>query len=282
MTIVAVTGDCSTTTSLALAAAWPRPGSLPDLGRDRPAARGESDRDRGAGLDGVLVVEADPAGGCLAGWLDCPATPSLTTIVSNVGDDRRAAMATIAAMVHRSDAGIDFVSCPARSLAAHRAVDEAAAIVLPTLAGADVVAIADVGRHRIGAPAAAVAMAATVVLVHRQRSASAGAAAVGLERLVEAVEQLASTPGTLVLALIGDAPFDPAEIAGFVDDSVPGAVERTVTIADDALSAAVLAGRRGVSERRLARLPLMRSAAVATGTIYDVTIDGAGLVGAIP
>ena len=60
MTIVAVIGDCTTTTCIALAAGWP--------GRRR------------------LVLEADPSGGSLAGWLDTPSSPSLATIVAN---DRR-------------------------------------------------------------------------------------------------------------------------------------------------------------------------------------------------
>ena len=61
MTIVAIVGDCTTTTCVALAAGWPVD-------------------------DEVLILEADPSGGSLAGWLDTPNSPSLATIVANVRD----------------------------------------------------------------------------------------------------------------------------------------------------------------------------------------------------
>lgn len=258
MTIVAVTGDCATTTSLALAATWPQD----------------------AGVDGdelVMVVEADPDGGCLAGWLDAPATPSLATIVAATGSDGRV-LQTIATMVHHTVSGIDVVTCPPRALAAHRAVDEAGVDVLPALARADVLGVTDVGRHRPGGPAAALELAATIVLVHRQRRDSPGAAAVRLERLAESVEMFGSTSSVLVLALIGDRPFDPGEIVSFVDGTAPGAVDGVVTIADDPLSAAVLAGRRGTSKRRMQRLPLLRSAGRAAVTIRDLTYGHAELL----
>ena len=63
-----------------------------------------------------------------------------------------------------------------------------------------------------------------------------------------------------ILAVIGSAPFDPAEIGAFVDESVPDTVRTTVAIADDPLAAATIAGRAGVSAKRLRRLPLMRTA----------------------
>ena len=50
MTVIGVVGDAATTTSVALAVGWP-------------------------GDDDVLVIEADPNGGSLAGWLDTPVTP---------------------------------------------------------------------------------------------------------------------------------------------------------------------------------------------------------------
>lgn len=249
MTLVAVTGDCATTTSLALAACW----------------TGEE----------AIVVEADPSGGSLAGWLDTPASPSLATIVANVGRREHDVPTTLLSLTHSSNSGIRFVACPSKALAAHRAVAEAAAVVLPALGRADEVAIVDVGRHRVIEPSAAVALASTVVLVHRQNAASAGAEAVELERLVESVEQLATAPGALVLALIGDAPFDPADISTFVDDAAPGAVDRVVVIAEDPLSAAVFAGRRGVSARRLLRLPLLRTAARAADVVRELTVDSA-------
>ncbi len=88
-----------------------------------------------------------------------------------------------------------------------------------------------------------------------------------LERLVELVERLGPTAPTLMLAVVGTEPFDPAEIAAHVDTCVPGALAEVVTLADDPLAAAVLAGRAGVSASRLRRLPLMRSAANAAARL---------------
>jgi MinD-like ATPase involved in chromosome partitioning or flagellar assembly len=238
VTVIAVVGDAATTTAVAIAAGWP-------------------------GGDEVIVVEADPGGGSLTGWLDAPAHPSLATIVANAGADRdaRAILDNVGAMARRSDSGVRFVANAVRGRAAHRAVDEAAAAVFPVLARAPVTVIADVGAHRAGsAPSPALRVADVVVIVHRQASASAGAATVRVERLVETVEELAHLDAVFLLAVIGRTPFDPAEIGVFVDRSVPDTVRSTVTVSDDPLAAATIAGRAGVSAKRLRRLPLMRSA----------------------
>lgn len=246
MTIVAVVGDCTTTTSVALAATWPLD-------------------------DETVVVEADPRGGSLAGWLDTPASPSLTTIVSNVGSSPAAPMATITSMAQRSASGVRFVAAPLRTVPARRAVEEAATAVVPALARADIVAIADVGADHHGSPF--VRSAAAVVVVHRQAAASAGAAAVRLERLTESIEQLAGTD--VVLAVVGDRPFDPHEIAAHIESAVPGSLLATVALANDPLAAGVVAGRAGVSARRLRRLPLMRSAA-EVATLLSAARDSSG------
>jgi hypothetical protein len=126
------------------------------------------------------------------------------------------------------------------------------------------VVLADMGRRHPGdiAPAL-VGSAATTLVVHRQHAASAAAEAVRLERLVELVERVAATSHTVMLAVVGADPFEPAEIAAHIDASVPGTLAGVVTLADDPLAAAVIAGRAGVSANRLRRLPLMRSAASA-------------------
>lgn len=252
MTIVAVTGDCTTTTCLALAATWPAD---------------TDDRD-------ILILEADPSGGSLVGWLDTPSTPSLGTIVANTSADSTRATSTIStieSMVHRSTAGVRFIAAPTRTLAARRAIQEAGATVFSSLATApSLVALADLGRVRIEDARAVLSCAGTVVVIHRQSRTSAAAEAVRLERLVETVEQIGTT---VALAVIGSDPFDPAEIADFVGSSVPGALTDSFALADDDLAAAVLAGRTGVSARRLARLPLMRSARSAARRLCDASQD---------
>ena len=247
MTIVAVTGDAATTSAIALAVGWPT-GEEP------------------------TVLDADPSGGSLAGWLDTPIQPSLATIVANVGvGTGRAVLDTFATMTHRSESGVRFVANAVRARAAHRAVEEAAEIVLPAIAADPATVIADTGAHRAGQPPSpALRMADVVVIVHHQASASPSAATVRIERLVEMVEELAHLDATIVLAVIGNSPFDPAEIGAFVGESVPDTVALTVAIADDPLAAATIAGRTGVSAKRLRRLPLMRDASRLAGVLDDL------------
>ena len=252
MTIVAIIGDATTTTTVALAAGWPA-------------------------TDEAIVFEADPTGGSLAGWLDTPAQPSLATIVANVGSDarrdHRSTMATVNSMIHHSSSGLRFVANAVRSRAAHRAVGEAAASVVPALAATDAVVIADAGAHRadLAVPPTLIA-ADVVVLVHRQAAASAAAATVHIERLVETVEVLAQLDADLVLAVIGNTPFDPGEIGAFVADSVPGSIRSIASLSDDPLAAATIAGRAGVSAKRLQRLPLMRDASTL-GRVVSELVD---------
>lgn len=236
MTVVALIGDCTTTTALALVAAWPAD-------------------------DDVVIVEADRSGGSLAAWLDTPASPTLSAIVASAGSaGAPLTWGSIEPHVNRSLSGVRFIATPVRSLEANRAVAEANAAVFPLLARVDApTCIADLGRHSAAErPPLLAALAETIVVVHRQREASAAASGVRLERCAELVESLEATGVPIVLAVIGDRPFDLAEIERYV--SADGGRDVTACrVADDSLAAAVLAGRRGVSRRRLARLPLMRS-----------------------
>jgi hypothetical protein len=231
MSIVAVVGDCTTTTSIALAAGWP--------------AEQES-----------FVLEADPAGGSLAAWLDVPRTPSLSTVVAR---SRHGEWPVIAELIHESPSGVRVLPAPVRGVEASRALTEASAVLNTLAAIHPPITIADCGEVRAGAglPVAA-ALAAVVLVVHRQAAASARAAAVRFERTAEVVEMLAARDLPTVLAVIGTAPFDGGDIAAFVGGDA-GPVE-WAELADDPLAAAVLAGRTGVSARRLNRLPLLRTA----------------------
>ena len=132
--------------------------------------------------------------------------------------------------------------------------------MLGVLAGSSATVLADVGRTRPsdGVPPI-VAAANDIVIVHRQEPASPGAASTRLERLVESAEQLGVLDGALHLAVIGDDPFDVDEIAGYVATHAAVTLASATTIAVDPLSAMVLAGRAGVSAKRLSRLPLLRS-----------------------
>jgi MinD-like ATPase involved in chromosome partitioning or flagellar assembly len=248
VTLVAVVGDVTTTTAVALAAGWPT-------------------------VDGAVVLEADPSGGALAAWLDTTLHPSLATVVAAIGHERdhRSALATFDSMVRRSRSGIRFVPNMIRARAAQRAVEEAATGLAPVLAAAGTTVLADTGRHVPGSPVPSVRSSADLVLVvHRQSRASTAAATVHVERLVETIEDLTTTHAPVVLAVVGSRPFDVAEIGAFVGQATNDALTATVEIADDPLAAATLAGRAGVSAKRLRRLPLMRSASALARLLDDL------------
>jgi hypothetical protein len=239
MSIVAVVGDCTTTTALALASGWPP----------------EHD---------AVVLEADRTGGSLAAWLGTPVSPSLSTIVANsaaLGNCPSSAWLAVAAMVHHAPSGTRFIASPVRSRAASRALSEASHTLFPLLAQlSEPTMIADIGSYAVvDAPPALLSLASSIVVCHRQDAASAGAATVRLERLAELVQFLTPFGVPLIVALIGNSPFDPDEVDRFL--SADGQAEIIMhPLPVDDLTAAVFAGRTGVSERRLARLPLIREA----------------------
>jgi hypothetical protein len=247
LSLIVIGGDAVTTTVLALAAGWPEP--PPD--------------DLADGGVEVVVVEADPSGGSLAAWLDTSLSPSLSSVVtalhqgSSTGATRPTQWSTIDTMVRRSTAGVRFIPAPFRAREARGAIGEADLSLFPLLAALDhTVALVDVGRLDPLRLPTAVRHADLTVVVHRQDSSSAAAATVRLERLAETTEALRDAGVTVALALVGEDPFPLGEVADFASPGGPA-----FSLAPDALSAAVLAGRTGVSSRRLARLPLMRSAA---------------------
>jgi MinD-like ATPase involved in chromosome partitioning or flagellar assembly len=232
VSVVAIAGDNTTTTTLALAAAWPV-------------------------SDDVLVIEADPRGGSLASWLDIPVTPSLSTVVTRATHGE---WPVIERLSRLTPSGLRVIPAPVRAVEASRAVAESSESVFPTLESlTSPVVLADTGPLvGPGAVATVVAQSTLTLVVHRQAQQSARAAAVRLERLAENFERLMASAVETALVVIGRAPFDADEIASFVGT---GAVvpPRVVELADDPLAAAVLAGRSGVSRRRLLRLPLLRS-----------------------
>jgi len=239
MTLIAVVGDCTTTTCLAIAATW---------------------------VDELVVLEADRSGGSLSAWLDTPVTPSLSTIVANAP----ITLPTITAMTQRSTSGISFIAAPIRSRVAATAISEATTSVFPLLASPDQPAVlADAGRYIASdSPPAILALTQLIVLCHRQEPASTGAETARLERLMEVVESLAPLGIPIVLVVIGPDPFDPDEIASFIRDTSPDALAAVHLLPTDGLASAVLAGRVGVSAKRLLRLPLLRAAADLSATIH--------------
>jgi hypothetical protein len=245
MSVVAIVGDCTTTTAVAMASAWPA-------------------------ADDVVILEADRSGGSLAGWLDTSLTPSLSTIVANahaLDTVPSAAWFVIDSMVRRSASGLRFIAAPVRARDARRASGEASTTIFPLFASlAEPTMLADCGRLIPADPfPTPVSIASSIVVIHRQGDASAAAASVRLERLAEVIHDLAPLGVPIELCIIGNRPFDLDEIHRFVTDNNESVAAHP--LADDTLSAAVFAGHRGVSAKRLARLPLMRSVRRVTDAV---------------
>ena len=232
MSLVAVVGDGCTTTAIGIAAAWPI---------------GES----------CMVAEFDPAGGCLAAWLDVPRSPGLAEVAAA---SVPGSWATIAPMVQRAGSGLDVLVAPTRAVEAAAVVLAASAAVLPVLSMQESpIVIADGGRLR-GTLSGLVTQADVVVVSHRQHSGSAAAAALGLERVAELTSQLTLRSIPTIVALIGVRPYAIDEVEAFVH------ADSLVEVADDPWAAAVLAGRAG-SAVRLRRSPLMRSLVELAGVV---------------
>lgn len=231
MSIVAVAGDMCTTTTVALASAWPS-------------------------TDEIVVVEADPSGGDLAAWFDMPVAPSLSTVVTRITDG---SWAELERFVRTADTGIRLIPAPARAPEANQAVGESSRTFVPSLAAMRApVAIVDTGAVQ-ATPGMHpfVGAAAVTVVVHRQAAQSARAAAVRLQRFADTLDAFASVAANVVVAVVGAVPFSLDEIQQFLAGSV-GATP-VVGLPVDQLTAGVYAGRTGVSPRRLARLPLARA-----------------------
>jgi len=232
MAIVAVIGDACTTTTVALASAWP-------------------------GSSEALIIEADPKGGDLAAWFDLPILPSLSTVVTSALD---VSWSEIDRHTRLAPSGLRLIPAPPSAAEARRAVAESVRSLAPALAAQrSPVAIVDAGRlAEARASHPLVTSAAITVVVHRQRPESARAAAVRLQRLADQLDEIATAHVGVVVAVIGAEPFDFDQIQAFVSDST--GTTPVVGLPVDALTAAVYAGRSGISARRLARLPLARAA----------------------
>jgi MinD-like ATPase involved in chromosome partitioning or flagellar assembly len=232
MTIVAVAGDACTTTTVALAAAWPSSAN-------------------------AIVVEADPTGGDLAAWFDLPVEPSLSTLVTRTIDG---SFAEVDRHTRLAASGLRLITAPPRAGEAQQAVAEAARSIVATLSTPRApTVVVDTGRlAQQSAVHPFLEAASVIVLVHRQATQSAGAAAVRLQRLAEQIEACDARAASLVVTVIGAAPFDLDEIETFLADGVGR--RPVIGLPVDELAASVYAGRIGVSARRLARLPLPRAA----------------------
>ena len=232
MSIVAVTGDACTTTTVALAAAW-------------------------STADDVVVIEADPNGGDLAAWFDMPVSPSLSAVVARALDG---GWPEIDRFTRLSPSGLRLIPAPVAAAEAQQAVSESARTLVDAVASAaSPIALVDAGR--LASPPAThpfVNASNVTVVVHRQAPQSARAAAVRLQRLADQINACQPIGGEVVVGVVGSAPFDLGQVEEFLSETI-GPIQ-LVGLPVDTLAAAAYAGRAGVSAKRLARLPLSRAA----------------------
>lgn len=227
MTVVAIGATKgapgATTTALALATVWPA---------DRP----------------VLVVEADPDGGVLAGRRGLAASPGLVDVAAAALKDGRPAD-------HTQPLGtrVDAVVAPA-DVAQVRAVLAAAGPALWSMLGrhpTDV--IVDCGRLSASSPCADAARAADVTLIVARRRIDD---VVGLRSQVPALGQIGASPQ---LVLVDDGAYGADAVAAAAGAPL------VATLPCDPRTAGALNGE--TARRQLPRVGLLRAARRLVGTI---------------
>lgn len=242
MSIVIVTGDARSTTALALALAWPHD---------------------------ALLIEADPRGGILAGWLGIAPSPSLSDVLVAASAERagetEAPIDVLVACARPLPYRSQVVVGPVRPLEASVASFRFGEWLLPQLVadGGDI--IVDRGAFessRFTIPDA------VHLIVHRQVPMGVAGAAARIEQLREQCEQLRSTIDQLALVVIGTSPFDPADVAEHLG------IPHAFVLPDDRFAASVLCGRSHCSRRRFAHLPLLRAAAAVGTALAHTESDG--------
>lgn len=195
------------------------------------------------GADGIVLIEADPAGGRLAPRFGLAADPSLATYVS---DARRGSSVELVMRNSQRIGSLAALACPVdpeltRQVLA-RGGDDLALLVRDV--GLD--AVVDLGRLDEGSEALPFAVRADqVLLVTRPRFDEVQALLYRRRLLVDA-------GCTVGLVTIGDEPHHPDEVAGVVDLALLAALP------DHAAVASAFGGGR-FNERRLVRTRLWRT-----------------------
>ena len=134
-----------------------------------------------------MLVEADPSGGDLAAWFGLERAPTLSSIITRLGDG---SWPEIQRHTTLAGCGLRLIPAPAGAAEAHQAVSQSSASLVQTLAElSSAVAIVDAGASQPPSrPNPFVTSATATVVVHRQWPHAADAAAVRLHRLADQVE----------------------------------------------------------------------------------------------
>ncbi len=264
MTAIVLCGDAVTTTTLVLAFTWPRVEESSVVADQLPAVERDENDGFGSPVIERLIVESDPSGGSLVGWLGLDPRRTLTTAVTSSPYESDLARCQHRAWQNHAQLlgdGIAVLASPIRSVEAAASQMRAHRSVLGDIGSmGHPIAFIDCGR---GLPAGpwVPSGSALVVLVHRQFGGPSTAAGPRVEQLRERFESFESAGHRPALVIIGSDPFDPAEIAAHLSQ---GDEMLSVTLPEDRFAAEVLAGRLGCSSRRLRRLRLMRAGRAAS------------------
>lgn len=198
-----------TTVTVGLAAGWPmRPGGMP-----------------------VVAVEADPAGGSIAGWYELPAVSGgLVTWAAQARSGRTG----LAGHVRQLPGGVDVVAAPVDATAARGAVEVLAAAGAVSSVASSVTVLADVGRLDVGSAAGPLVGGADLLVVVARPEP------VELARVAAREAQLtAAGRRECVLLLVGEPAWPVDRVADSVGLPVLGVMP------DDPRGAALIAGRPG-------------------------------------
>lgn len=214
------------------------------------AAFGPSDRPS-------LILEADRSGGDIGGWADLPGVPSWSTAVA--GADR--SWLGFRPHLQALPSDLCVMLAPASSMRAKTTIDQSAERFGPMLRQrSDVVAFVDCGRVVERTPWLEHADAVIVLL---RQAASHGATISRIDRLIDLCGTLRSLTAPRVLAVIGESPYRPSEIAAIAHCPLLG------VLPEDPGGAALAAGAWTIG-RGASRTALARSASMMSTDVVDI------------
>ena len=199
---------------------------------------------------GVVVVEADPAGGDLAARHGLPVQPGLATLAAA---GRRALSPELVADHTQRVGGLPVLVAPPTATPSRAALEVLGPPFGPTLARMEADVLVDLGRLDPASPALPLARGADLLVVVARPTV------VELPRVTTRVAELAAEGCQVALVLVGEVSplhrerYPADEVADVVDVPVLG------TLADDPQSAALLSGQAS-NTRSMARSLLVRSA----------------------
>lgn len=166
----------------------------------------------------TLMVELDPSGGSVQIYADTPAAPGLVEVAGRL---RRGGSSTLVddSVTFLPD-GVPSLLAPTSALVAASVIESASARWMPALQGAALDVVVDAGRWDPGQPSSRRVHGADVVaLVCRPTMA-------GVEHsrhLVDRLRDAAQRP-TIALIVVGEQPYDPAEVSEILGLPLAGAL----------------------------------------------------------